>query len=185
MKAKIILFAFALLLFTLFAPNKIQAQEKASGSSATFNDILAVQYQDNRVLALTNYLEAQDSPLAPYAATFIAQADMYKLDWKLLPAIAGTESTFAKAEPAGCYNSFGFGIYTNHMTCFASYDEAIRIIAQTLRTRYMDEWGAGNVEEIGARYAASPTWAAHTQFFINQIQAFALLPVNSPLSISQ
>lgn len=184
MKAKIILFASILTICTLLMPLKTQAQEKASVSSATFNDVLGRGEGDNRVAILQKYLEKNDSPLAPYASTFVAQADLYGLDYRLLPSIAGTESTFAKQEPLDCYNSWGFGIYGTQVKCFDSYDQAIRVIAQTLRERYINGWGAQDVYEIGHYYAASPTWADHVTFFMNQIQNFALLPENQPLSIS-
>ncbi|HEV2339247.1 MAG TPA: hypothetical protein VGT05_00595 [Patescibacteria group bacterium] len=185
MKAKISFFAFTLFLFTLFIPHKIQAQEKASGSSASsFNDIIVEKLRDNRAEILQKYFEQHDSPLAPYATEFISQADLYKLDWTMLPAISGTESTFATAEPEHCYNSWGWDIYGDHIHCFHSYDEAIRTIAQGIKQQYIDKWRATDIYSIGQYYAASPTWASHTEFFMDQIKAFALLPENQPLPIS-
>lgn len=161
---------------------KIQAQEKASGSSATFHDVLAQRAVDNRAQVLQKYLEQYDSPLAPYADDFVAQADMYHIDWKLLVAISGVESTFGKAVP--CTNAWGYGIYGEQTLCFTSYRDAIRTISRDLRTKYMDNWGATDVYSIGSLYAASPTWASRVDYFMDQIQAFALQPENQPLSIS-
>ena len=182
MKTKLIVFVFMLLLSLFITTPKIQAQEKASRSSATFQDLNAVQASDNRVQVLTKYLAQENSPLTPYASTFVAQADMYHIDWRLLVAISGVESTFGKAVP--CTNAWGYNIYGNNMRCFASYPEAIRIISQDLRYKYMDQWGATDVYSIGRIYAASPTWASRVTYFMNQIQAFSLQPENQPLPIS-
>lgn len=49
-------------------------------------------YDDPRYLRLKQYLEERGSPAAQWAADFIAAADRYGLDWRLLPAIAVIES---------------------------------------------------------------------------------------------
>lgn len=182
MRTKLFVVLFMFFFITSILPQKIQAQEKASGSSATFHDILAQQALDNRATVLRNYLEAQQSPLAPYAPEFVQQADLYKIDWKLLVAISGVESTFGKEVP--CTNAWGFGVYGDQTLCFTSYDAAIRTISQTLRTQYMDKWKETDIYSIGHSYASSPTWATHVNYFMNQIEAYSLLPENQPLSIS-
>lgn len=183
MRTKISVFVFMFLIFTSLIPPQIRAQEKASGSSATFSDIvLQQQIEDSRVVVLRKYLEQQGSPLAPYASDFVKDADTYNLDWKLLVAISGVESTFGKAVP--CTNAWGFGVYGDQTLCFNSYPEAIQTISKTLREQYMDKWGATDVYAIGSLYAASPTWADRVTFFMNQIEAFSLRPSNQPLSIS-
>lgn len=182
MKAKTLLFAFAILTFlTLLNPFKVQAQEQASGSSATLNDILIARGNDHRAEILRKYLEMHDSPLSPYAQTFVAQADLYHLDWKFLVAISGVESTFGKAVP--CTNAWGWGVYGSHTYCFDSYDNAIRTISKDLREKYIDKWGADDVYSIGRMYASSPAWADHVVYFMNDIDSFAVSQ-NVPLSIS-
>lgn len=182
MKAKIFLFAFLLFTLTSIHPQKIQAQE-ASGSSASFSPILEKRGADARVQTLKAYLEKYDSPLAPYAETFVSQADLYNLDWRFVAAIAGRESTFAKQEP--CINAWGYGIYGNQTRCFESYDEGIRIISKDLREKYINKWGAKDVWAIGHIYAASPTWASGVVYFMNDMQKFALAQqATQPLSIS-
>lgn len=183
MKAKTILFAFTLLLTTLFLPHRSEAQEIASGSSATFHTLLVTRRADNRVAILRAYLQKYNSPLADYAETFVSQADLYNIDWRLVAAIAGRESTFAKQEP--CINAWGYGIYGTQTLCFASYDQGIRTISKDLREKYMNTWGAQTVWEIGHVYAASPTWASGVVYFMNDIQHFALGQTETqPLPIS-
>ncbi len=183
MKAKALLFAFTILTtLALFLPSKIQAQEQASGSSATFNTLLIARSSDNRAEILRKYLEHYNSPLAIYAQVFVNQADLYNLDWRFVAAISGVESTFGKAVP--CTNAWGWNIPDDeHIFCFHSYDEGIRVISRDLRKKYIDQWGAEDVWSIGRRYAASPTWASRVVYFMNDMENFAISQ-NTPLPIS-
>jgi len=185
MNVKNLIISFLLLIIlTLFTPQAL-AEEKLSGSSASFAAILKLQEEDPRAQILKKYLLAHDSPLAPYASTFVDEADQYNIDWRLVVSISGVESTFGKAEPANCNNSWGYGIYGDTLTCFTSYNEAIHTISQALRVKYMDDWDAQDVYAIGHYYAASPTWASRVTFFMNDIETFrASINDNRPLSIS-
>lgn len=181
MKAKIIFFAFTFLITTLLFPLKTQAQEQASGSSASLSSLLVARSKDHRAEILQKYLEKQDSPLAPYANVFVSQADLYNIDWRFVAAISGVESTFGKAVP--CTNAWGWGIYGTQTYCFNSYDEAIRTISKDIRQKYINQWGAEDVYSIGSRYAASPTWASRVVYFMNDMESFAISQ-DQPLSIS-
>lgn len=180
MKARIFL-AFAILLIaTIFYPQKIQAQEKAAGSSATLQSVIAATANDDRVYVLQKYLEKYNSPLAPYAEDFVTQADLYNIDWRLLPAISGVESTFGKEVP--CINAWGWGITSSGTYCFNSYTQAIHVISQGLRRQYMDKWGATDVWSIGSFYnPGSTTWAGKVNYFMNDITQFSYNPQDNPL----
>lgn len=185
MNVKNFFISFLLLsLLTIFTPSAL-AEERSSDTSANFQQILQAKGVDVRAKILQGYLEAHNSPMAPYASVFVQSADAYNLDWKLVPAIAGVESTFGQAEPTNCYNGWGYGIYGNNTLCFASYTEAIQTISQALREKYMDTWGATDVYSIGHIYAASPTWATHVTYFMNDIEAYReSVEYNQPLPIS-
>lgn len=184
MKVKNLLISFLLLaLLTLITPSAL-AEEKLSNSSATFAAILKTKVGDNRAKVLQKYLESHDSPLAPYATVFVMDADQYNIDWRLVPAIAGVESTFGHAHPANCNNDWGYGIYGDNMMCFYSYYEAIHTVTQALRENYMNKWGATDVYSIGHLYASSPTWANRVTYFMHDIQAFKDTSDNKTLSIS-
>lgn len=184
MKAKILFFASIFSLVTLLAPLKIHAQQQASGSSASFNDVLSIRVQDQRAKILKAYLVAHNSPLADYSDVFVAQADLYDLDWRFLVAISGVESTFGQQVP-GCPNAWGWNIYGGHIYCFNSYDEAIRTISKEMKERYIDNWHATTVDQVGAYYAASPTWSSRVTYFMHDIDRFAAtVPTNDPLPIS-
>ncbi len=182
MKAGIIYILFALL-FGLLTSTAF-ADEATSGSSATFAGLLQQQQKDDRVVVLRKFLENQNSPLAPLAEVFVAQADLYKLPWDLVAAMTGTESSFGQAVPIGCNNPLGFGIYTGHMTCFPTYQDAIEAVSKSIRNDYMDKWHANDVYSIGHIYAASETWGPHTDYFMNQIEEFKLKFDSQTLPIS-
>ncbi len=122
---------------------------------------------DNRVKALKNIFSKYSSPLGEYADTFVAQADKYGVDWKLLPAISGLESSFGLYLMPGSYNGYGWGggyIY------FKDWKDGISTINKTLRENYMDKWNAHDVWSIGPIYAESKTWSVRVNSFMNEIE---------------
>ena len=60
--------------------------------------LLAPQAQasDLRALKLAKFLRDRGSVLQSEATTFVTAADKYQLDYRLLAAISGVESTFAR-----------------------------------------------------------------------------------------
>jgi hypothetical protein len=126
---------------------------------------------DYRVISLENFLEKYDSPLAPYSAYFIEVADKYDLDWRLVPAITGVESTFGKRIPYNSYNAYG---WANGAYSFESWDESIEVVSQTLKEKYIDK-GATTVNEISRIYAPpSSTWAGKVKYFMKKIDPLPL-----------
>ena len=182
---KIVLLFFLLLLISI---NLLSAQlvyaEALAGASAMPIASLPHQLDDRRVIVLKNYLETYNSPLAPYAKVFIEEADKNQLDWRLLAAISGVESTFGHQIPYNSNNAWGWGIYGDNMIRFSSWEEAIATISGELRVRYINQWGAKDVYQIGKFYAASKTWAQRVDMFMRKIDAFALKsPESLPISL--
>lgn len=164
-----------LLLYTLvFVANPMSlvfAQEVEAGEAAklSFGDLV----RDERVDKLRAYLIAQNSPLTAEASHFVTEADRLGLNWKLVAAISGVESTFGKHTPPGSYNGWGWGIPTGAQSgiAFESWKQGITRVSEGLKYRYIDR-GALTIEQIGRIYAASPRWAGNVRFFLNQIEAF-------------
>lgn len=126
---------------------------------------------DYREEILRNYLEGYNSPLSDYSGVFISFADKYRLDWRLIPAITGVESTFGKRIPIGSYNAYG---WANGSYFFESWNESIEIISKTLRNNYIDR-GAVSINDIAKIYAPpSETWARNVKFFMNKIDPLPL-----------
>lgn len=161
------------------------AQEKASASSANIvSDIKANAVIDSRVQILRSYLMRRNSPLAENAQDFVFYADKYNLDWKLVAAIAGVESSYGLAIPYNSYNAWGWGVYGNNVTRFVSWKEGIYTISEGIRNKYMNTWGAKNIYEIGKIYAASQAWPNSVRIHLNEIQKFTLNDTKNSLPLS-
>ena len=160
------------------------AAEKLAGSSATFISYFREPLADRRVDVLKAYLQQYDSPLADYAKVFVDNADKYNLDWRLVAAISGLESTFGHAIPINSYNGWGWGIYGDNVLRFNSWPEAIETISKGLRENYLKDKVESDPYFIGPTYAASPTWAVRVQYFMDSIEAFKLNQPKSSLSLS-
>lgn len=139
-------------------------------TSAVQSEIVAVE-ADARVLKLAAYLESKNSELAPYAVDFVRAADKYGLDWRLLVAISGVESGFAKIYVRGTYNSWGWG---GGYISLGSWDNAIEVISKALNENYATKWKAKTVEEIGPIWAEDPNWSKKVNLYLNQIDKFQI-----------
>ena len=121
---------------------------------------------DYRVAVLKNFLAEHNSPLTDYAGEFVASADKYGLDWRLVPAITGVESTFGKRIPENSFNAYG---WANGDYQFDSWENSIDTVSMTLKTKYIDK-GAPTIAKIGRRYAPpSETWAGKVKYFVAKI----------------
>ncbi|MCL4360193.1 hypothetical protein M1555_02975, partial [Patescibacteria group bacterium] len=119
------------------------------------------------------------------AATFVAEADRYNIDWRLVAAISGVESTFGRHIPEGSYNGWGWGIPTGASSgiAFSSWENGIHTVSQGLAENYFGR-GARTLDDVGRIYAASPAWAWKVRFFIEKITDFSVTdPEAIPLSL--
>ena len=167
---KFLLLTFAVLMTALFRPQTAQAQENKLVMAGVSGVLKTEPIQlDNRVEKLTAFLEKYDSPLTSYVPDFIEMADKYQIDWKLLPAITGVESTFGKQIPSGSYNAYG---WNNGNYRFQSWENSIEIVSKALREKYYNR-GLDNPYKIGPVYAPpSSTWAGKVSRFMNEIESF-------------
>ena len=188
MKRRIILLLAVLTFFTAISPAKAHALDKTAEQSAVLADPQGTPSQivkhDNRAEILRAYLEQYNSPLADHAETFIKEADANHLDWRMVAAISGVESGFGEAIPPYSYNAWGFGVYGSNVRGFTSWDDGITVVSTALRLEYMNNRGATNVYQIGATYAASPTWASRVQGYMDAIDQFEAGYTKPTLSIS-
>src|SRR3989338_10148217 len=84
---------------------------------------LQIKEADERTRILADYFAKYNSPFEYHAQDFIDAADEYDVDWKLVPSIAGVESTFGKRTYG--YNAWGWGIYGDQTLNFASWRTGI------------------------------------------------------------
>lgn len=159
----------SLLSFILFSPKSAAAVDNEAGSAGSLTSF-APLLVDYRVIRLKSFLKTYNSPLVDHAVTFIREADKHNLDWRLVAAIAGTESTFGKHIPQGSYNAWGWGIPTGAQSGigFDNWDHGIATVTQGLKERYVNK-GSTTIPQIGRIYAASPVWANHVEFFFDKI----------------
>lgn len=160
-----------LVLFCLSIPKAILAVDKVSLGAATLAFRMPQKAPlDTRAIKLESFLTSYKSPLAGSAEHLVEEADRNDLDWRLVAAIAGLESTFCKHIPQGSYNCWGWGIPTGAKSgvAFGSWEAGVTTVSEGLKTRYVDR-GAITVEQIGRIYAASPTWASRIRFFLAKI----------------
>lgn len=147
------------------------AQTPEAGESASLKKQIKVDDYDFRVENLTNYLQKHNSPLTLYAADFVNYADTYGLDYRLVAAITGVESTYGKRIPYKSYNAYG---WANGEYKFSSWENSIDHVSMSLRTKYLDK-GAGTINKIARRYAPpSITWAPKVKNIMGKIDKLPL-----------
>lgn len=91
-------------------------------------------------------LAKYNSPLEGYGMKFVTEAEKHEIDWRLLVAIAGRESTFGRHSCKRVTNSFlGYGSCKIN---FESVDDAIERVSTSL---------GGNDEKTDHYYAGKTT----------------------------
>ena len=133
---------------------------------------VALTPHEGRVDVLKEFFARYNSPLVDYAQNIVEAADKYKLDYRLLPAIAMQESTLCLKAPKGINNCWGFGIYGKKKTSFESLAAAIEVISKTISRDYH---GRGLIEpaQIMTRYTPANTngWAEKVSYVMERIDS--------------
>lgn len=175
MRKKFFLGLLAAFLFIFFSLNKpAEAQENKilmAGYSAVLKSQTSNPEKDQRKEKLKAFLESYNSPLSEFAEEFIQAADKYQIDWRLLPAITGVESSFGKEIPYQSFNAYG---WNNGNYYFKSWEESIYQVSKALREKYFNR-GLDTPEKIGPVYAPpSPSWGRKVNNFMVKIESFQL-----------
>lgn len=127
---------------------------------------------DARAELIRQYLEKYDSPIVSYAEEIVKVSDKYGLDYRLLPAIAQQESNLCKIIPQGTYNCWGWGIHSAGTLGFDSFSEGLEVVANGLKTKYIDK-GYVTVDEIMSKYnPTSPggAWGIGVASFMEKME---------------
>lgn len=133
-----------------------------------------IDHADARSKIIENFFKQYNSPLAPLSGVFVAVADKYKLDYKLLPSIAMQESNGGKKLIADSYNPFGYGIYGGQVKKFNTFEEAIERVGQGLKEDYLDQ-GLNTPQKIMPKYtppsvALGGIWAKSVTSFMEELR---------------
>lgn len=168
---KVLTFLIFIIVLSTFCTRGVFAQNVAGASASIYSETDESAF-DYRVQNLRRFLLKHNSPLAPYAEEFVIYADEYGLDYRLVPAISGVESTFGKHIPIGSYNAYG---WANGDYKFTSWEDSIEHVSKTLKNSYIDR-GVDSIYEIAKVYAPpSTTWGRNVSFFVKKIDT---LPLN-------
>lgn len=159
-------FLLAILPFILISPALAQGEDNFEQK----HQILAKEL-DPRALVLRDYFAKYNSPLENHAQDFIDAADEYEMDWKLVPAIAGVESTFGKFTPGG-FNGWGWGVYGTQALYFNSWRDGIFTVSKGLRENYINK-GLTDPYSMNRVYATSSSWGYKVTYFMNDLDQFA------------
>lgn len=119
---------------------------------------------------LKQFLLKYDSPLAEYTDFLIETADTYKLDHRLLPAIAMQETNLCKKAKEDSHNCWGYNVTGGNYKFFDNYEQAIDTVGKTL-AKYRDSHNLVTPEEIEKRYTPSSngSWAESVNFFMERL----------------
>ncbi len=131
---------------------------------------------EHQIAQMRVVLAKYNSPMLGLEDVLISAAQKYGLDWTLMAAIAGTESSFARRMPHECINPYGWGIYGDNKLCFASIEDSIEGVASGLAKKY----NISSIESIARTYNKVNTqaWISHTSFFMRKIKT-AQIPVSA------
>lgn len=168
MKNKLIF--LIILLSTLVIPPSIGQADTVPLNRQIITPELQAKEVDPRTKILSAYFAKYNSPLQYHAQDFIDAADTYGVNWKLVPAIAGVESTFGKNSYG--YNAWGWGIYGDQQLNFSSWRKGIFTVTKGLKEDYINR-GYTDPFAMNHRYAASKTWGSRVNYFMNDLDKFA------------
>ena len=131
-----------------------------------------VSGKDARAVLIDRFLGRYGSPMTGMGGEFVAAADKYSIDWRLLPAIAFQESNLGKKIPKGSYNPFGWAIYKGASSgvYFESWANSIDKVAAKIKENYINN-GFDTPETIVAKYTSgnSPSWVFAVNFAMEEI----------------
>jgi hypothetical protein len=132
----------------------------------------SIEVKDARPELVRQYLSRYNSPLVGYANFLVEKADVYGLDYRLLPAIAQQESNLCKIIPPNTYNCWGWGIHSRGTLGFDSYEEAIETVMTGLKKEYIDK-GLTTPDTIWKKYTPSSpdgAWAKGVNQFMAEME---------------
>ena len=117
---------------------------------------------DPRLVLLERFFESSDAPAKAFSHVFLSEADLYDLDWRLLPSISFVETTGGKA--ARKNNLFGWDCGRAE---FTSVTDGIRTVAYHLANarQYKDK----DVDEILETYNPNQEYSKKVRSVMERI----------------
>lgn len=174
---KLFVLVITLLLLSINSTPALLADEPIETAPARIDQVDSRQL-DERAKILQAYFIKYNSPLQYHAQDFIDAADANQMDWKLVPSIAGVESTFGKFIPGGhgaytSYNAWGWGVYGTQSLGFKSWRDGIFTVSTGLKKDYINK-GLTDPYAMNKVYAASPVWGQKVSYFLADLEKFTI-----------
>lgn len=132
----------------------------------------SVGMADARSEILRQYLAKYNSPLEPYSELLVRVADENGFDFRWMVAIAQQESNLCKRIPPDSYNCWGWGIYGDKVTRFASFDDAIVRIAPQFKEKFLSHGPDTQAQKIMETYTppSDGSWAFGVDQFMGEME---------------
>jgi hypothetical protein len=126
---------------------------------------------DARPIIIDNFFQRYSSPMVGLGKDIVRAADTYKIPYGYLPAIGQCEGGAGKVIPLDSHNTWGWGIYGDTITRFASWQEAIMTVSKGLKENYFD-LGLDTPEKIMAKYTppSQGSWAFCVRKFMDELK---------------
>jgi len=118
--------------------------------------------EDPRLETLRQFFQKADCPALEYAGAFLEAADVYDLDWRLLPSISFVESTGGKVAPNN--NMFG---WDSGRAQFASPTAGIHKVGYQLS--HSELYRHKDVDGILATYNPNADYAVKVKWVMRRI----------------
>ena len=126
---------------------------------------------------MSEFLDAYNSPMQPYAQVFVTVADEHGLDWRLVASISGVESAFGNLIPhTGYNNGWGWrGGPDGAYSVFENFGEGITLVTTRLALGYGTSLTPFDIEPTYCPpCAANPahSWANGVTRYMNELQYY-------------
>lgn len=147
--------------------------EMLSANTKVYAQTPERDFSDKRVQKLYDYLVFKNSPLAPHAEYIVGVSDENAIDYTLIAAIAGKESSFGKAIKPNSYNAWGIMAWDKYgvrsIRIFDNWNEAIKFEAELLGNHYRANSYAGIQDKYCPDFECSETWTINVTAFSEEI----------------
>ena len=120
---------------------------------------------DHRLLKLQEFFGKSDCPAKAYSTDFLAEADRFSLDWRLLPSISFVESTGGKS--ARNNNLFG---WNSGRASFRSARAGIHEVGY--RLTHSRAYRSKNLDQLLAVYNPTGDYAQKVKSVMSQIAPY-------------
>lgn len=176
----ILLVAFYMLALGVTRKNQtVQANPIISSSYDSFSAVpespthteVNIIASDARAKLVDFYFARYQSPMAGLGEAIVTTADKYNLPFGLVPAIAMCEGNLGKVIPVDSYNTYGWGIYGEKITRFASWEDGIEKVSRGLRQDYLNK-GLTTPDQIMKKYTpgSNGSWAFCVDKFLGELK---------------